>query len=51
MRELAIATSDAFVLVYSVDDEASFEAVTDLREQILREKVCFLVVLLFFLSF
>ncbi|PVD38776.1 hypothetical protein C0Q70_01399 [Pomacea canaliculata] len=38
MRELAIATSDAFVLVYSVDDESSFEAVTKLREQILTEK-------------
>lgn len=38
MRELAIATSDAFVLVYSVNDNASFEAVTELRELILKEK-------------
>ncbi|XP_070184821.1 ras-related protein Rap-2a-like [Littorina saxatilis] len=38
MRQLAISTSDAFVLVYSVDDEASFQAVTELREQIITEK-------------
>ncbi|KAL8601504.1 hypothetical protein ACOMHN_000446 [Nucella lapillus] len=38
MRQLAITTSKAFVLVYSVDDESSFEAVTELREQIIREK-------------
>ena len=38
MRQLAISTSDAFVLVYSVNDESSFDAVTQLREQILVEK-------------
>ena len=37
MRRLAIATSDAFVLVYAVNDMMSFEEVTRLREQIIAE--------------
>ncbi|OWF43164.1 GTP-binding protein Rhes [Mizuhopecten yessoensis] len=38
MRKLAIATSDAFILVYSVDNDASFEEVKLLREQIVNER-------------
>ena len=38
MRSLSISTGDAFVLVYSIDDEASFESVTRTRDEILAAK-------------
>ena len=38
MRKLSIHSADAFVLVYSVSDAASFEEVSQLREQIIHEK-------------
>ncbi|RUS72710.1 hypothetical protein EGW08_019531 [Elysia chlorotica] len=38
MRRLAIATSHAFVLVYSQDNPESFEEVTKLRDLILTER-------------
>ena len=38
MRKLAIATGDAFVLVYSVDNLESFEIVKQLREEIKEHK-------------
>ncbi|XP_071115589.1 ras-related protein Rap-2c-like [Haliotis cracherodii] len=36
LRELAIANADAFVLVYSVADEASLETVANLRDMIVQ---------------
>ena len=38
MRQLSINTGDAFVLVFSVDSEESFEEVRRLREQVLDGK-------------
>ena len=38
MRKLSIRTGDAFVLVYSIDDEDSFDEVKKIREQIIEEK-------------
>lgn len=38
MRKLAIATSDAFILVYSIDNDASFDEVKLLRDQIIEER-------------
>ncbi|KAH3871419.1 ras-related protein Rap-2c-like [Dreissena polymorpha] len=38
MRKLAIATGDAFVLVYSVDNMSSFETVKMLRDEIREQK-------------
>lgn len=46
MRKLAIGTSDAFILVYSMTDTSSFDEVQSLREEILaqREKVPIVIV-------
>ena len=46
MRELAITTSDAFVLVYSMTDSSSFDQVKQLREDIIsqRKKVPIVIV-------
>ncbi|XP_009887143.1 PREDICTED: ras-related protein Rap-2a-like [Charadrius vociferus] len=38
MRKLSIQNSDAFALVYAVDDAESFESVKSLREEILEVK-------------
>ncbi|XP_050390773.2 ras-related protein Rap-2a-like [Patella vulgata] len=38
MRKLAIATSNAFILVYSVNDATSFDEVKAMREQIIAER-------------
>ncbi|KAH3871424.1 ras-related protein Rap-2a-like [Dreissena polymorpha] len=38
MRKLAIATGDAFILVYSVDNTSSFETVKILRDEIREQK-------------
>ncbi|XP_055336629.1 ras-related protein Rap-1b-like [Paramacrobiotus metropolitanus] len=38
MRELAIKKSDAFILVFSVDNEGSLEELKEIREEIIRVK-------------
>jgi len=38
MRRLSITTGDAFILVYGVDDETTFEQVERLRDEIIAEK-------------
>ena len=38
MRQLAIRSADAFILVFSVDDSESFEEVRRLRELIFEQK-------------
>lgn len=38
MRQLSIATSDGFILIFSVDNEDSFNEVKNIREQILENK-------------
>ncbi|UXI15718.1 ubiquilin-1 isoform X2 [Sarcoptes scabiei] len=38
MRRLAISTGDAFALVYSIDDQSSFEEIKNIRETILQVK-------------
>ena len=38
MRALSISTGDAFMLVYSIDDEGSFDEVKKLRDQIVTQK-------------
>ena len=38
MRRLAISTSQAFLLVYSVDDSDSFKEISQLRQLILEER-------------
>jgi small GTP-binding protein len=38
MRKLYINSADAFILAYSVDDAASFEEVSRLRDQVIEEK-------------
>ena len=39
MRELYIATADAFILVYSVDSQQSFQEIQEYRSQILKQKL------------
>ncbi|KAJ6220081.1 hypothetical protein RDWZM_005893 [Blomia tropicalis] len=38
MRRLAISTGDAFALVYSIDNQESFEMIKTIREMIINEK-------------
>ena len=38
MRKLSIDTADAFILVYSVDDETSYEEMKKMRSQVLEQK-------------
>jgi GTPase SAR1 family protein len=46
MRDLAISTSDVFVLVYSMTDSDSFDQVKQLREDILSHRQLGMIVML-----
>lgn len=43
MRDLYMKNGQGFVLVYSITAQSTFNDLQDLREQILRVKVCFIL--------
>lgn len=51
MRDLYIKNGQGFVVVYSITNQQSFHDIRTMRDQIIRVKVYYFYILLYFSSF